>query len=385
MKILIVSPEFLDERYGGIALYVYNIVRCMNLHGHQVAILTYLKNENKILNMDMLGCTRIYNVGIEPKDYLSQLRFARRAAKMAKYLIKKEKFDICHSNETSTFSFSIFCDSSIPFIITYHSMFLFGSSPTRNPLANISREIINVIQFKKAKKIIVMNSTHFEEAINRGLKNKTTFIPNLVDTKKFRVTNNVVEGFRKDQSIDNTDVVLLYVGRLVHIKGVDILPDIMLYIKNNFKKDYDHIKMIVVGDGPLYHSLCNKKELYEIENLILLGWQDHQELPKIFKSADMLILPSLRECSPTVILEALSCGLPIISTRIHGIKDLINDEFGTMVEYDHRAFGNIIMDLVNNREKLHKMGKNSLIASNRYDVSVLCRDIEKIYESIRKR
>ncbi|MFZ4399174.1 MAG: glycosyltransferase [Bacteroidales bacterium] len=117
-------------------------------------------------------------------------------------------------------------------------------------------------------------------------------------------------------NIENQEAVLLFAGRLSKEKGVMELAEI--YQKT--KSEIHDLKMVIVGNGPAENEL--KKALPEA---IFLGWIDHEKLPNIYSSADLLILPSKFDTFSCVVLEALSCGLPVIAYNIKGPKDIIED------------------------------------------------------------
>ena len=112
---------------------------------------------------------------------------------------------------------------------------------------------------------------------------------------------------------ENTPV-LLYVGRLSNEKGVLELPAVYKQVK----KVVPQVKMVVVGKGPAQKQL--KEEMSEA---VFIDWIDHDKLPNIYSSADLLVLPSRFDTFCNVVLEALSCGLPVIAYNNKGPKDII--------------------------------------------------------------
>jgi len=118
--------------------------------------------------------------------------------------------------------------------------------------------------------------------------------------------------------------VLLYVGRIGKEKGVLELPSIY----RNVKSVHKEVKIVIVGKGPALEQL---KE--EIPDGIFISWVEHSKLPKIYSSADILLLPSKFDTFCNVVLEALSCGLPVIAYNKKGPKDIIlHNECGYLVQ-----------------------------------------------------
>jgi glycosyltransferase involved in cell wall biosynthesis len=112
------------------------------------------------------------------------------------------------------------------------------------------------------------------------------------------------------------DKVILFTGRVSHEKGVMELPEII----RGINKIIPDIKLVIAGTGPAENELKDA-----IPEAIFLGWVDHDDLPDIYSSADLLILPSKFDTFSCVVLEALSCRLPVIAYKTKGPKDIILD------------------------------------------------------------
>ena len=117
--------------------------------------------------------------------------------------------------------------------------------------------------------------------------------------------------------LKQNEPVLLFAGRVSNEKGVLELVDVYRVIQCKIK----NIRLVIAGTGPAETEL--KQALPEA---IYLGWIDHRQLPEIYSSADLLVLPSKFDTFSCVVLEALSCGLPVVSYRTKGPKDIILDK-----------------------------------------------------------
>ncbi|MCF8374431.1 MAG: glycosyltransferase [Bacteroidales bacterium] len=108
--------------------------------------------------------------------------------------------------------------------------------------------------------------------------------------------------------------VLLFAGRISHEKGVMELPEIMEKVKNAIPD----IHLVVAGSGPAEEELRAA-----LPDATFLGWVDHHDLPAIYSAADLLVLPSKFDTFSCVVLESLSCGLPVVAYDTKGPKDII--------------------------------------------------------------
>ncbi|MCL1911106.1 MAG: glycosyltransferase [Leptospirales bacterium] len=118
----------------------------------------------------------------------------------------------------------------------------------------------------------------------------------------------------KEKIFGSNDPVILFTGRISEEKGVFELPDIYRTIK----KTIPNIKIAVAGMGPAEKALKEK-----LPEAIFLGWVDHNKLPVIYSSADILLLPSRFDTFGCVVLEAMSCGLPVAAYDTKGPRDII--------------------------------------------------------------
>jgi len=122
----------------------------------------------------------------------------------------------------------------------------------------------------------------------------------------------------------NDKPVVLFTGRISKEKGVFELPEIFRKVREKIP----NLRMVVAGTGPSEHDL--KIAFPEAE---FSGWINHDQLPDTYASADLLVLPSRFDTFSCVVLEALSCGLPVIAYNTKGPKDIIQDSVnGFLVE-----------------------------------------------------
>jgi len=108
--------------------------------------------------------------------------------------------------------------------------------------------------------------------------------------------------------------VLLFAGRLSEEKGIFKLPELFSQVS----REIPGLKLVIAGTGPA------EAELREVlPDAIFLGWINHEDLHRVYSSADLLILPSKFDTFSCVVLEAISCGLPVIAYRTKGPRDIL--------------------------------------------------------------
>jgi len=117
---------------------------------------------------------------------------------------------------------------------------------------------------------------------------------------------------------------LLFVGRLSKQKNV---PELLKAIKNTKRK----IHLDIIGDGDEYDLVQHLIEKYKLKNVTLHGRRPRDETMRFYEICDALIMPSLYEAQPLVLLEAMAAQIPIIGTNVIGVSDHIKDA-GIVVE-----------------------------------------------------
>jgi len=133
---------------------------------------------------------------------------------------------------------------------------------------------------------------------------------------------------------DREKPVILYAGRISKEKGIMDFPDIIRLIRSVFPE----VQPVIAGTGPAEEEL--KKAM---PDACYLGWVDRQDLPALFRAADILLLPSRFDTFSCVVVEALSCGLPVVAYNAKGPKDIIEDSVnGYLVETVEEMAGKVV-------------------------------------------
>lgn len=143
---------------------------------------------------------------------------------------------------------------------------------------------------------------------------------------------------------------VLFVGRLIEIKGMDILLDVA--------KKIPQANFFFIGSGPYEKKL--KEESKSLKNIKLLGRVDNYNLPIYYSAADVFVIPSkYEEGLGRVILEALSSGTPVIGSNKGGIPEAISADVGILVKPTKKEFFDAINTLYKNKKRLLSLTKNA--------------------------
>lgn len=150
-------------------------------------------------------------------------------------------------------------------------------------------------------------------------------------------------------------VRLLFVGRLVRQKGVDVLLSALAQLPPQTRPC-----ATIVGDGPERGALVRQADRTGLaDDVTFTGWLDRDALPRLYAGADMLVLPSRDEGMPNVVLEAMASYLPVIATRVAGNEELVEDGgTGLLVpSEDAGALAAAIGRMAADREWAARMGR----------------------------
>jgi glycosyltransferase involved in cell wall biosynthesis len=211
--------------------------------------------------------------------------------------------------------------------------------------------IINMCYFLKVKTVYHMNGAEFKIFYRKynkcGIVKKTLdkvdvlivvsnswkqFFSSIMDEKKIFVVNNIVEkpDFKKNYLQNHLPIKFLFLGRIGDRKGIF---DLLEVVKDNKTYLNDRFILYAGGDGET-GRLIEYIEKNELQNLVKFeGWVSGEKKKELLSTCDVYILPSYNEGLPLSVLEAMSYGMPIISTNAGGIPEVVsNKENGFLIE-----------------------------------------------------
>lgn len=227
-------------------------------------------------------------------------------------------------------------------------------------------------QLEKCDTIIALTNYWNEFFLSIGFNN-VVVVPNIVDAP-------VTEQKKGDDNITH----ILYLGLITKQKGIYDLLEAFIEHKDELK---DKVLLHIGGNGETrkLQEIIAQKELSRIVKFE--GWVSGQKKIELLNNADIFILPSYTEGLPISILEAMSYSLPIISTPVGGIPEVIKDgENGFLVQPgDKKALYNAIMNLVEDKSLREKMGKVSYQKVQSHFPDNVSEKLEYIYRDLLNR
>jgi glycosyltransferase involved in cell wall biosynthesis len=149
---------------------------------------------------------------------------------------------------------------------------------------------------------------------------------------------------------------LLTVGRMASVKGMPVLLDAIKQLQAN----HPDLKLTVVGDGPERKAFEQRaKDLGIADRVDFVGYQSQAEVRERLNETDLFVLPSFAEGVPVVLMEAMAAGVPVATTRIAGVAELVDDgTSGRLVPPgDGQALAQAIDELLNDPDKRNAFGQ----------------------------
>jgi len=212
---------------------------------------------------------------------------------------------------------------------------------------------------------------------------KIHVIYNGVDINKFKPRPDRAK-LRREFGLEEEKKIVLFVGRLYHRKGLEILlrsiPPVL--------QEFSDVKFAISGTGfkKKEESLRNLAKKLEIEDYVtFLGYVPDEKLPDLYAASDIFVLPAIYENFPFAILEAQATGLPVISTKVGGIPEFLADnENGFLIDPgDSTQLTQRVLTLLQDPKLAKEMGRRgrSLI-EEKFSWSLITSQVIDLYHKL---
>ncbi len=202
-----------------------------------------------------------------------------------------------------------------------------------------------------------------------GFKNNFVVIPNVVDTDIFQMKNI---NSKKER------IKIIHVSRLdTHPKN---LPAILRAVKNLTAKRTD-FELHLIGSGvESGRQITYAEKLGILNNYVFFhGYKSYQEVADFLRQSSFLVMFSNYESQSCVILEAFSCGIPVIASKVGGIPEIVNSERGILIKKgDEEKLTEVINQMLDTHQNYNPLSLRSY-ALNNFSISIIGSQFIKIY------
>lgn len=386
MRILYLT-EYFSSGSGGGEIVFFNMARSMLERGHEVTVICKKMMESQT---EEVPCAEIYRIspktehkGALPSSISQNLWFIANAIMTGIMVIRSRKIQLIHTNSYS----SIIAGSilgklhGIPVIATIHDIFT-TSSPNSwktwaayNNLGWIHMTAGYLLERLMVNMPLVMihavtNATQ-RDILRLNERARVRVIPNGIDWKSFIGESNI--------SYEN---FIVFTGRLVYYKNLEVVIRAFELVT----KQIPTAKLIIIGNGPMKsHWLELSSKLGLLNNVKFKGFVGHNEKLSILRRCTALVLPSVHEGFPVVILESFAMGKPVLVSNLITYEGIVQEgvEGFLIPPHDHKKWAEKIILLLSQPDLCQTMGKRSVTKVGRFfDVKKVTDTMEGLYVEV---
>lgn len=381
MRVCFVSFEYPPETIGGAGTYAEALVKGLKSFGVDVFLIT----KGDWNDYD----EKTFRVPTSNVSYWRRLFFIKPAISLLHKLNKLWRFDVVHFNEPHI----LFGKLKLPTVCTFHSAQVneiklklsyvealktakdVGDLVLKSPIGSLC-DVFTV----RATDKIICPSFHLARLIRSYCfvgEQKTCVIPNGMDLKTFDAVGDYDVDILSKYGLER-EGYLLFMGRLSPLKGVQYLTEAFRTIN----KEYTKLKLVIAGAGGYGDYL--RKLSYGIENIVFTGYVDSLKVKKLlYENCLAVIVPSLYEGLPMVVLEAMACRKAVIASDVGGIPMLIrHGKNGFLVKPgDVKSLKKFIKILIEDAKLRKNMGSfGRKLVEEEFTIDKMVSKTLKVYE-----
>jgi glycosyltransferase involved in cell wall biosynthesis len=391
-KVCFISPEYWPLT-GGTGSYVYYLSNELLKNGYQIHVVT---GSNKTQDTQVNPQLDVSFLKIPKIPIIKSFMLAANSNRKLNRVRDTAHIDIVHPQLPLTPNFAVPPNFEKTLVCTVHSTWKGEAEAIRGePYSRLNANEKFLVSFNwflrffeegmlaRARKIIAVSHFTKWELTNyyKIPENKIRVIHNGVAINKFKPAVDKRK-VKRELGFNPDDFAIVSVGRLYARKGLFTLIESMPAVVKRFP----NAKFIISGKGQsdemdklntYAEKLCVKN------NIIFTGYYPDKKLPKLYQAADIFAFSTFYEHHPFAVLEALSTGLPVVTTNVGGIPETVESgKNGFLVEaFNPKAFGEKILYLLEHPAEAKEMGAlaRKTIVEN-YDWRIVVKDAMKVYD-----
>ena len=174
---------------------------------------------------------------------------------------------------------------------------------------------------------------------------------------------------KRERVFDKSSFQVIIAASLVKKKNLGLVLDIA--------KDLPLLRFIIVGDGPEKKYLLNRIKYENIVNVQLLGFKNSTELHLLYYKSDIFMLTSIKEGTPTAMLEAMACGLPIVTSGAGGVESILGNHNYITNKNDKEHFIDCITELLEEVDLMRETSNHNISISESFSWVNVAKQIDK--------
>jgi glycosyltransferase involved in cell wall biosynthesis len=303
---------------------------------------------------------------------------------MARALRKQiASFDLVHLREYRSFQAALVhryaTKKNVPYILQAH-----GSLPRVIEKQNLKRVFDEIVGFKllsDAALIVALTELESNQAKLMGVReHRIKIIPNAIDLEDYRSLPEAGV-FRNKYGLSEKDRVILFLGRIHKVKGIDLLLQAFLALSIELA----NAKLVIAGpdeDGSSSVLQKKAKDMRISDRVIFPGPLYGRAKLEAYVDADVYVLPSKYETFPNTVLEAAACGTPVILTDRCGIAETFR-KYGLVVGHDVNQLRDALLSVLKDDTKRHQLAQEGReLVQREFRWDKVMKEIEKTYSDV---
>lgn len=342
MNILLISKNSPFESIGGIERYIDNLIDYFKTNTNKDVKLFLLLLSTKENHTETKKHVKIYfsnSLYLSKNTQIANKETSKKSQTFAEELtniVKGERIDIIcaenfHTDLPAAYSLSLNMVTmmlKIPLVLQIHS---FAST-------QLQTELINQLNWDKISCVSKsVAGDCFQKGANINLLS-THYLG--VNTDKFKVSNTNKKRLKTILKISDKSQIILTATRIIRGKRNILHEKGIINLVESFSKispRYPNLYLVIAAGKPpeylmdefniAYEMLQGYIKLHDIEKKTFIKMFKLNEMPHVYRGSDIFVLPSENETFGQVFLEAMSCGIPIIGTKVGGIPEIISDSY----------------------------------------------------------
>ncbi len=331
MNILRVAQHLYPDTKGGGQYHIHALSRDQAAMGHNVTVLTTHVDDSRPALEETHGYTVIR---VSPGMTLLGNDISPA---VAQYLwgADSDSFDVIHAHSHLYFSTNLAALKrqlgDIQLAITNHGLY------SQSAPEHVFRWYLRTLgrwTFNQADVVFCYTAVDKQRVRDLGVTSQIEVVPNGIDTDRFTPQGP------KSELVDSEGPVVLFVGRLVDGKrpwlAVEAFAEVLT--------EHPAAELYLCGNGPLREELeAQVRELGIDESVTFLGHVSYDEMPKVYRSGDVLVLPSRTEGVPRTVLEAMASGTRVVVSDLEHVQSVLSEHDYVVDVTDSAATASAIM------------------------------------------
>jgi D-inositol-3-phosphate glycosyltransferase len=389
---------------GGLNVYVREVSRELAARGVQVDIFTRRQVDHTADVVDLAPNVRIVHVEAGPPrgldkyevlDYLSEF-----ACGVQRYrLLTGRRYDLIHAHYWLSMRTGLQFQErwQVPLVAQFHTL-----AQLKNRVARDDAEREQQVRYDieraaigQADRVVAVSATDRRqmETLYGACPHKIELVPGGVDSRRFRPGPRAQA--RADLGLPADAAILLFVGRIQRLKGIEVLFRAAAELQEQSRLDRELLVLVVggrPGEGPTLSP--EQREIARLQSLAarlgltdvvrFVGAVQQDRLPSYYQAADVTVMPSSYESFGLVAVESLASGTPVVASQVGGLRSIVEDgKNGYLIPWRHpHLFAEKLEQILLDRRLAERLGAHGARAMQRFSWGSAAKRLIQIYEQL---